>query len=459
MVFDFDDFEEVKSQRKVFTITQITAQIKEHLESTFSGIWVEGEISNFKHHSSGHMYFTLKDKDAQISAVMFKGSNLRLRFKPEDGMKVLVFGRISVYEPRGSYQVYVQEMEPKGVGELQLAFEQLKKKLESEGLFRKEHKKPIPEFPEVIGVVTSPTGAAIRDIQNVITRRFSLARILLIPVRVQGNLAGDEIVNAIETFNDHGAADVLIVGRGGGSIEDLWPFNEEKVARAIFNSKIPVISAVGHEIDFTISDFVSDLRAPTPSAAAELVVKDKNELLDRIRSFILRSENYMKSDIREKKLGLSQIMKRRVFTQATAPIEEKLLRLDDNIQRIFREVKHEVSFYEENIKKFTRVIAGYSPDKRISEFKMKVLNFEKNIFSFTRSGIRERRLQLAEAAGKLDVLSPLSILKRGYSISKKYPAMNIIRSVKDVSEGDEIQVKLKDGDLDCSVKKINEERI
>ncbi|MDD3627883.1 MAG: exodeoxyribonuclease VII large subunit, partial [bacterium] len=355
--------------------------------------------------------------------------------------------------------VYVQEMEPKGVGELQLAFEQLKKKLESEGLFRKEHKKPIPEFPEVIGVVTSPTGAAIRDIQNVITRRFSLARILLIPVRVQGNLAGDEIVNAIETFNDHGAADVLIVGRGGGSIEDLWPFNEEKVARAIFNSKIPVISAVGHEIDFTISDFVSDLRAPTPSAAAELVVKDKNELLDRIRSFILRSENYMKSDIREKKLGLSQIMKRRVFTQATAPIEEKLLRLDDNIQRIFREVKHEVSFYEENIKKFTRVIAGYSPDKRISEFKMKVLNFEKNIFSFTRSGIRERRLQLAEAAGKLDVLSPLSILKRGYSISKKYPAMNIIRSVKDVSEGDEIQVKLKDGDLDCSVKKINEERI
>ena len=447
-----------RPQQEVLTVSQVTALIKEHLESNFSRLWLEGEISNFKHHSSGHMYFTLKDKESQISAVMFKGSNLRLRFKPEDGMKVLVFGRISVYEPRGSYQVYVQEMEPKGIGDLQLAFEQLKRKLEADGLFSPEHKKKIPEFPEVIGVVTSGTGAAIRDIQNVITRRFSLARILLIPVRVQGNLAGDEIVKAIEIFNEYGNVDVLIVGRGGGSIEDLWPFNEERVARAIFNSKIPVISAVGHEVDFTISDFVSDLRAPTPSAAAELVVKDKTELAERIRSFVLRSENSMSSDIREKRLTLNQIMKRRVFTQANAPIEEKLLRLDEDIQRMLRAQKHTLSFYEENIKKCSRVILGYSPDKRISEFKMKVLNLEKNIFSFTRSGIRERSLELAEAAGKLEVLSPLSILKRGYSITRKYPAMKIIRSVKEVSEGDDIQVKVKDGNLDCSIKKIIEEK-
>ena len=455
MVFDFKDFDDITNQvRKVYKVSELTSEIKTILEKNFSGFWLEGEISNFKHHISGHMYFTLKDADAQISAVMFKGNNIKLRFKPEDGMKVLVFGRVSVYPPRGNYQVYVQDMEPKGIGELQLAFEQLKKKLEKEGLFNDEHKKPIPGFPEAIGVVTSSTGAAIRDIQNVISRRFSLARILLIPVRVQGDLAADEIVKAIETFNDYGKVDVLIVGRGGGSIEDLWPFNEEKVARAIFKSKIPIISAVGHEIDFTISDFVADLRAPTPSAAAELVVKDKNELISQIRNFQIRMYQNIQTMVREKQHKLKSIMTRRVFTQASAPIEEKLYRLDDLVHRMVSEIVHDIKIKQEQVRRITGVISGFRPELRVQENINRLTQIKKRLLYTFKSSLEEKRLNLARLSGKLNVLSPLAILERGYSITFKLPKETLIKSVSDLNPGDDLKVKLIDGNAECKVKNI-----
>ena len=265
----------------IYTVSQLTSSIKIVLEDSFRNLWVEGEISNFKA-VAGHFYFTLKDDKSELKCVFFKSSNEKIKFEMKDGMQVLCCGKISIYEQRGVYQLYVAKIEPKGVGELQLAFEQLKEKLFKEGLFDEAHKKPIPLLPERIGIVTSITGAAIRDILHVLNKRFSNVEIIINPVKVQGDGAKEEIASAIEEFNTLGNVDVMIVGRGGGSLEDLWAFNEEIVARAIYNSKIPVISAVGHEIDWTISDFAADMRAPTPSVAAEIVIAKKSELADRL---------------------------------------------------------------------------------------------------------------------------------------------------------------------------------
>ena len=267
------------------TVTQITRRIRHSLENTFSSLAIQGEISNLKRHTSGHVYFTLKDENAQISAVLWRSRMQFLSFPPEDGLRVVVTGRLTLYEPRGSYQIEVSTIRPYGLGEMQLAFEHLKKKLDAEGLFDTSHKKPLPEYPERIGVVTSRDGAALQDILQILRRRFPAVDVILSPVRVQGEGAAEEIARAIRDLNDYGSVDVLIVGRGGGSMEDLWAYNEEVVARAIYNSKIPVISAVGHEIDFTIADLVADLRAPTPSAAAELVVRDQATLLEHVHKY------------------------------------------------------------------------------------------------------------------------------------------------------------------------------
>lgn len=279
----FDSESEPLGEKKVFSVTEITRMIRYSLEADFSGIWVKGEISNLRIPSSGHIYLTLKDESSQLKGVMFKFQNRNLKFQLEDGLRVIVFGNISVYEPRGEYQLIIEHIEPKGIGALQLAYEQLKERLYKEGLFDKKHKKPLSVLPRKIGIITSPTGAAIRDILMIMERRFANIHMLIYPVRVQGEGSAQEIALAIEEMNSIKAADVLILARGGGSIEDLWSFNEEIVARAIFRSRIPVISAVGHEIDYTISDFVADLRAPTPSAAAEMVVQSKEELLKRVK--------------------------------------------------------------------------------------------------------------------------------------------------------------------------------
>jgi len=284
--------QDVKIEKHIYTVSELTRYIRTVLEDTFPAVWVEGEISNFIQHTSGHMYFSLKDESSVLNCVLFKGINQRLKFKPGNGQKVIAAGKISVYDKRGQYQLYVEKIEPKGIGALQLALEQLKKRLEKEGLFDKARKKPIPYLPQRIGVITSPTGAAIRDILNVTKRRFQNVDLILNPVRVQGKGSELEIAEAIEDFNKFKKLDVIIVGRGGGSLEDLWAFNEEIVARAIFESKIPIISAIGHEIDWTIADFVSDFRAPTPSAAAELVIPRKEDLKKRVEELVTRIKQY-----------------------------------------------------------------------------------------------------------------------------------------------------------------------
>lgn len=364
-------------------------------------IWIKGEISNFKLHYSGHMYITLKDEGGVLKAVMFKGAASKLNFMPEDGMMVLARGRIAVYEQGGSYQLYINEMTPDGVGDLYVAFEQMKKNLEKEGLFDNKYKKAIPKYPECVGVVTAATGAAVRDIINVITRRYPYAKILLYPALVQGAGASESVASGIELFNKLKCADVLIVGRGGGSIEDLWAFNEERTARAIFASEIPVISAVGHETDFTIADFVADLRAPTPSAAAELAVPSQTELLSAVATGRVRMNNYMTSLTKNLRLRLSQL-------EARSPLD----RLDILRQRV---------------DDFVKICENSIERTLLSDKKM-----------------------LSELAAKLDALSPLKVMARGFSLATDEEG-HIIRSANELKTGDNFTLRLSDGMAKCSV--------
>lgn len=391
-------------EAKVATVSQINGYVKKILDHNIilNNVWIKGEISNFKHHYSGHMYITLKDEGGVLKAVMFRSAAQTLSFEPSDGMKVLARGRISVYEAGGSYQLYIEEMIPDGVGELYIAYEQLKKQLGEEGLFDEIHKKPIPEFPKKIGVVTASTGAAVRDIINVITRRYPMAEIIIYPAQVQGVGAAQSIVNAIEYFNATEGADTLIVGRGGGSIEDLWAFNEEITARAIFASKIPIISAVGHETDFTIADFAADMRAPTPSAAAEIAVPSAIELRNRASN----CQNRISQNIAKRIESSRLLLKRFKMRTPKERVEDLNLRLDSLVRQMANSLK-------------MKTMAG--------------------------RGI------LAADAAKLDALSPLQTLSRGYSIPTKHDG-TVIRSVKEVKPGDEFTLRLKDGNTDCIVK-------
>ncbi len=399
-------------QAKIYTVSEITRDVKNLLEQSFPTIWVEGEISNYTLHSSGHRYFSLKDENAQIRCVLFRWEGKRLAFEPQDGMKVYALGNITVYEKSGQYQLNVIRLHPIGIGELELAFQQLKEKLYNEGLFDEVHKKPIPEYPETIGVVTSPTGAAIRDIIKIIHRRSPGVKIILNPVRVQGEGAAEEIARAIKDFNQYKKVDLLIVGRGGGSLEDLWAFNEEVVARAIYCSKIPVISAVGHEVDFTIADFVADLRAPTPSAAAELAVKNRIEVLKEVKN----------------------IFKTLVSTQR--------FMLDDYKSRI---IMAEESY---GFKKTVDLVAQKA--QRTDELLKNLLKEVKKYFDYKKKG-------LSLILGKLNALSPLAVLERGYSITRKLPEMEIIRNAGRLKLRDEIEVKFFKGWIEAEVKKIEGE--
>jgi exodeoxyribonuclease VII large subunit len=389
-----------ETQRHIYTVTELTAEIRATLEDVFTGIWVSGEISNFHHHTSGHMYFTLKDEASQIRAVMFRGQNRLLRFRPEDGMAVVAFGRLTVYERRGEYQVSVEHLEPKGVGALQMAFEQLKQRLEAEGLFEAARKRPIPLLPERIGVITSPTGAVIRDILNVLGRRFADINLVVCPVPVQGAEAAPGIVDALQMLNRMGGFDVLIVARGGGSIEDLWAFNEEAVARAIAASKIPVISAVGHETDFTIADFVADLRAPTPSAAAELVMARKDELVQRV---------------------------------------------DDLLDRLVGAVTRQQEGLAERLHGLERTLAVLSPAERIRHQAQRARDLARRLETKAAHLLERLRAGLERAAGKLDSLSPLAILGRGYSICFKLPDGAIVKDAAGLAPGDQLRVRLHQG--------------
>ncbi len=346
---------------RVVSVSDITRLIKQSLEQRFTRVWVQGEISNFKRHTSGHFYFTLKDEGAQISATMWRSRAANLLFAPEDGMKVIARGGITVYPPRGNYQIDVEQLTPVGIGELQIAFERLKRKLAAEGLFDESRKRPLPKFPERIGVITSETGAALQDIRTVLARRFSGVELLLLPVRVQGAGAADEIAQALRDMNRYGSVDVIIVGRGGGSLEDLWSFNEEVVARAIAASHIPVVSAVGHEIDFTIADFVADLRAPTPSAAAEMVVPDGAELLELIRNYeyTMRQEALQLIDGHRERV--QSLLSSYAFNRPKDIVREYVQRLDELVRVQEMRAHHLYERTQHTHESLHKRLAGLSP--------------------------------------------------------------------------------------------------
>lgn len=397
----------------VLSVSQLNRYIKMNFDAdeNLANIFISGEISNFtNHYRTGHLYFTLKDDSAAVRAVMFNSSAKRLKFMPEDGMKVIARGRVSVYEASGQYQLYVDDMQPDGVGALNLAYEQLKEKLQKEGLFSELHKKPLPPYPEKVGVITSPTGAAVRDIINVLGRRFPYAEIVFCPVLVQGEGAHLQLTDAVNLFNSERAADVIIIGRGGGSIEDLWEFNDEGLARAVYNSEIPVISAVGHETDFTICDFVADMRAPTPSAAAELAVPDANEL----------------------QYALSAL-KNRMFLNVSSGIADRRSRLE------YLTSKGALKF----------------PDEMLSNRSQRLDTAFSKMLSSYENRIGGKKVEFISAATALSKLDPMSVLMRGFAFVSDKNGKNVYSS-QALEKGDKINVRFHDGSAVCEVKEITQ---
>jgi exodeoxyribonuclease VII large subunit len=437
--------------RYILTVSELTQEIKNILDLKFSDIWIEGEISNLRIPPSGHIYFTLKDDFSQIRAVLFKMQARTLRFVLQDGLHVVCRGRVSVYERRGEYQLILEEVEPKGIGALQLAFLQLKDRLEKEGLFDPAHKKPIPMIPQTIGIVTSPTGAVIRDMLHIIHRRFENIHILLHPVRVQGEGASLEIAKAIEDFNKRMNVDVIIVGRGGGSLEDLWSFNEEIVVRAIYHSKIPIVSAVGHETDYTISDFVADLRAPTPSAAAELVVRDKREIKNTLHYLEERLENQILQTLQENRTNLSHLKK--MLTDPRKKIEEYFLRTDDLVNRFRILTSWILKRKRERSLHLSERLSLQNPIQRVKNLRLAISEIGKRLGQTMRYSVEIQRQKVEGIFGKLGSLSPLSILQRGYSITRKFPSLQILRDTAHIREGDKVEVRLHKGTLLCGVEK------
>jgi exodeoxyribonuclease VII large subunit len=435
--------------RDILTVTELNQEIKDLLEERFSEVWVEGEISNLRIPPSGHLYFTLKDDASQIRAVLFRMQARSLRFLPEDGLKVICRGRVSLYEKRGDYQLILETMEPKGIGALQLAFIQLKERLEKEGLFRSEPKKPLPVVPQRIGIITSPTGAVIRDMLHILERRFENLHILLYPARVQGEGAWREIASGIEYFNHMKNVDVLIMGRGGGSLEDLWPFNEEGLARAIYRSKIPIISAVGHETDYTISDFVADLRAPTPSAAAELVVKEKREIKNGLHFLGHRLESRITQTLQEDRTHLQHLQK--ILGTPGKALEELFLRIDELFGRLQRRVCWVLQGHRERSVHLNRGLYHRSPGQKVTHHRLLALETQKRMEQSVKHSIEMKRERMRGLLGKLDTLSPLSILQRGYSITRKLPALKILRDAEEIRRGDQVEVRLHRGALLCEV--------
>ncbi|MGD9014535.1 MAG: exodeoxyribonuclease VII large subunit [Candidatus Omnitrophota bacterium] len=399
----------VKNQpQHIYTVSELTQDLKLIIESSFTSIWLEGEISNFTHHLSGHMYFSLKDKNAVISACLFKNVNQRIKFKLEDGLSVICFGQITVYGKRGQYQIVIERIEPKGMGALQLAFEQLKERLFREGLFDSIHKKPIPVMPFCVGVVTSVSGAAVRDILEILTTEAGFLRLILRPTMVQGKEAKYDIAQAIAEFNQFSQADVLIVGRGGGSLEDLWAFNEEEVARAIFNSQIPIISAVGHEVDTTIADLVADLRAPTPSAAAKIIAHKKKEVLRNLAQSCLLLSNALREKVRH--------LQERFNLISTSPA-----------------LRH--------------------PLQRIEEFQQDVDNLTRSVFLATQHIVQIAEDKLVAVSGKFQALNPISILARGFSLTTTLNG-KIVKQADYLKKGELVNTKLAKGSFQSEVKQI-----
>lgn len=443
------------SEKRYLTVTALTKYIKTKLENDphLHRVFLKAEISNFKRHSRGHMYFTLKDAQARIPAVMFAGNNRTLKFVPEDGMKVLVQGEISLYEPSGMYQIYVKIMEPDGIGNLYLAYEQLKKKLEAEGLFSSLDKRSIPTYPKKIGVVTSPTGAAVRDILTTVQRRYPIAKVIVFPTLVQGEYAAPSIVQSIEKANAMTDIDVLIVGRGGGSIEELWAFNEEIVARAIATSTIPIISAVGHETDVTIADFVADLRAPTPTGAAELAVPNITELVEKVKQREVRLHRVVKEIVRQKKEQLTMLQQSYTFRYPEQLYKQKEQQLDRLIERLQQGTDRLIQQKTVKLDGVKGKLQAYHPKHQMEQARTNYQHLEKSFHQAMAVLLNQKQRDFQMTVSKLEAVNPLKIMNRGYSLvyNEKH---QIIKRVTDTKVGDTLTLQMQDGNVNCKVSDI-----
>ncbi|QWU14768.1 Exodeoxyribonuclease VII large subunit [Paenibacillus sophorae] len=441
------------AERKVYSIKDLNRYIRMKLDSdqVLSDVWIRGEISNFTHHGSGHMYFTLKDESSRIKAIMFASHNQRLPFVPKEGSRVIARGNVTVYERDGQYQFYATHMQPDGIGSLYLAYEQLKKKLEQEGLFAAELKRPLPRYPHCIGVVTSPTGAAVRDILITLRRRFPQVAIVLYPVLVQGKGAAPSIVKAIRDLNAMGEADVLIVGRGGGSLEELWAFNEEAVARAIAASDIPVISAVGHETDFTIADFAADLRAATPTAAAELAVPHAAELAAQLRQQQRLLRQGLQRRAQRGRERLAALQRSPVLASPRRHLLQHAQRLDMLRMRLSRAAEARQARARERQAVLHHRLERYSPREGVTAARRRSDAARRELAAAMRARLADKRSRFAAELKALDALSPLKVMARGYSLVYDETERHLIKSLNEVQLGDLVVVKLADGQLDCQV--------
>ena len=446
-----DDFEQV---RKVYTVSELNAVIKSLLEERFPFVWIVGEISNFRIPLSGHFYFTLKDETSQINAVMFRGQQRQLKFEPEDGMRVTGMGRLSVYEPRGSYQIIMEYIEPSGVGGLQIAYEKLKARLAEEGLFDQQYKKPLPFLPQKIALITSPSGAVVHDMLNIIDRRFSNMQIEIFPVKVQGAGAEDEIVEAFEMLNNRAGVDIGILARGGGSLEDLQAFNSERVGRAIFTSKIPIIAAIGHETDYTIADFVADLRAPTPSAAAELAVPVKFKLLQEVNDISASLKYRIRNTVERLRQTLTDISKRLIDPRRQ--IQDRRMRLDDFVLRLSRRALIFLNRKNEQFGWWSDRLLSRSPITRIHNFNEIIEQYGYKVLKTFHIIKNNKSTRLRELTARLETLNPIAILERGYSITRTIPDLKVVLDPKAVSINQNLQVLVAKGTLTCRVKDKSE---
>ncbi len=445
---------EEEQRLDIYTVSRLNSEVRFLLEESYETIWVEGEISNFAAPHSGHWYFSLKDTSAQVRCAMFRGQQRHLGFTPKDGMHVLIKAHVSLYENRGEFQLIADFMEERGEGKLRRAYELLKQKLAAAGLFADEHKKPLPAFPKQIGVITSATGAAVRDVLTVLQRRAPTIPIIIYPTLVQGKTAAPAIVNAIQLANQRNECDVLILTRGGGSLEDLWAFNEEIVAHAIYNSHLPIVSAVGHEVDFTIADFVADKRAPTPSAAAEIVAPDQTDILLLLARSQKQLFRLIQTVLQAVKQQLGWIQKHLSQLHPKRQLIEKMQRLDMIEQRLAQLIVRVMTSIQARINASLHLLHRHTPLQQINNMQHQLNLSQQKLHTIMRENITKQRAALAHLAAKLDGISPLATLQRGYAIATTSTHV-ILRNTNEVEIGDELSIRLAEGSLACVVKKIN----
>lgn len=441
------------SNRIILSVAELNAEVNQLLTRGFPLLWVEGEISNLVRPASGHLYFTLKDNKSQIRSAMFRNRNMKLNIQPENGMKVLVRGRVGLYEPRGDYQLIAEHMEDAGVGQLQKQFEVLKQKLADAGLFDENHKRELPEYPKRIGVITSPTGAAIRDILHVLKRRSPHTPVLIYPVAVQGGASKSEIESAIRRADQDKKCDVLILARGGGSIEDLWSFNEEKVAKTIYQAETPIICGVGHEIDFTIADFVADVRAPTPSAAAELVTSDRDQLVTDVMQTQLWLEQTIKRELKQKQQHLDWLEARLQLQRPSNKIQQQAQRLDELESRLRQQIIKTLEKKHLQIEHLQARLDSNLPQRIIFEQQQKLVQFKVRLQQSMQLKLQNSQSKFQIQMAMLDSISPLKTLDRGYSITKDKQSGKLITSVTQSYKEQAIQVQFKDGEISAVVDK------